>query len=354
MQAAVLGLNILNSENTLDLKELSIKDGRISLHEEQIPFRLKGKGSKRLISLAIQLALVKNGGIMLVDEIEQGLEPDRIRHLVRVLKENKGGQIFLTTHSRDAIMELGADPLCLVLKDKDPALIEGRALNYSQESLNKAVRACPEAFFAKKVIVCEGATEIGICRSLDKYRKKNNKKAMSFMDCAYVDGAGNSLIDRTLTIAGADMTTALLCDSDDKILNPRKVELLNQGVLIYDCENSNCIEAQVFKDLPWQGVQRLITFVVGAHKKGNIKAIENAVKDKLPAGFVFGQDWLTSDHPDLRTALALTSVTKDKEWFKRIDLGEFLGDIIFGCFDLMDSHNHLKKTLLNLSNWIDS
>lgn len=93
-QAAALGLNILKSGNTLDLKELSIRDGRISLHEDVIPFRLKGKGSKRLVSLAIQLALVKHGGIMLVDEVEQGLEPDRIRHLVRVLKESSGGAGF--------------------------------------------------------------------------------------------------------------------------------------------------------------------------------------------------------------------------------------------------------------------
>ncbi len=54
---------------------------------------MKGKGSKRLASFAIQSALVEAGGIMLVDEIEQGLEPDRIKQLVRTLKEQKSGQI---------------------------------------------------------------------------------------------------------------------------------------------------------------------------------------------------------------------------------------------------------------------
>jgi len=354
MQAAALGLNILNSGNTLDFKELSIKDARISLHEELIPFRLKGKGSKRLISLAIQLALVKNGGMMLVDEVEQGLEPDRIRHLVRVLKENVGGQVFLTTHSRDAITELGAEPLCLILKDKDLALIEGKSLNYTYESLTKAVRACPEAFFAKKIIVCEGATEIGICRALDKYRKKQGKKPMSFKDCAYVDGTGNSLIDRIQAIAGADMGTALLCDSDNTEVNGRKQELLRQGILIFDCEDSNCIETQVFKDLPWKGVQDLIDFAQKTHKKNDIKAIESAVKEKLPNGFKFDQGWLQVDHPDLRSAISFVSITKNKEWFKRVDLGEFLGDVIFNHFEAMADTTHLKKTLTTLSNWIDN
>jgi len=77
-QAAKLGLDISDTTTTLDSRELSIKDGRISLHENSVPFRLKGKGSKRLASIAIQSALVRIGGIMLIDEVEQGLEPDRV------------------------------------------------------------------------------------------------------------------------------------------------------------------------------------------------------------------------------------------------------------------------------------
>jgi putative ATP-dependent endonuclease of OLD family len=352
MQAAALGLNILNSGNTLDLKELSIKDGRISLHEDLIPFRLKGKGSKRLVSLAIQLALVKNGGIMLVDEIEQGLEPDRIRHLVRVLKESTGGQIFLTTHSRDAITELGAEPLCLVLKDKDPSLIEGRLLSYRQESLNKAVRACPEAFFAKKIIVCEGATEIGICRSLDKYRKKQSKKPMAFMDCAYVDGNGLNSVERALTIVGADIDTALLCDSDDSALTAHKPKLVKENILICDCEASNCIETQVFIDLPWHGLQDLLQLVYKTQKKQTESSVEAAVKAQLSKEFKFENGWMTLESQDLRVALAY--VANKKAWFKRIDFGEFLCDVIFSYFDQMDNTKHLKKTLTTLSDWIDN
>lgn len=352
MQAAALGLNILNSGNTLDLKELSIKDGRISLHEDLIPFRLKGKGSKRLVSLAIQLALAKNGGIMLVDEIEQGLEPDRIRHLVRVLKENVSGQVFLTTHSRDAITELGAEPLCLILKDKDPALIESRPLSYSQESLNKAVRACPEAFFARKIIVCEGATEIGICRALDKYRKKKGKKTMAFMDCAYVDGSGLNSADRASTIVEADITTALLCDSDDDALIAQKPKLLKQKILVCDCEASNCIETQAFKDLPWQALKDLLQLVIKTQKSQTENAIENAVKAQLPKEFNYENQWLTVDSPDLRIALGY--VANKKAWFKRVDFGEFLGDVIFNYFDQMDDTKHLKQTLTTLSAWIDN
>lgn len=60
--AQKLGIDIGNATTTIDLKDIIIKDGRICLHEDNIPFRLKGKGSKRLISIAIQMELANNGG----------------------------------------------------------------------------------------------------------------------------------------------------------------------------------------------------------------------------------------------------------------------------------------------------
>ena len=64
-----------------------------------------GKGSKRLLSMAIQLALAKTGGIVLIDEIEQGLEPDRIRTIINKLSQVESGQVIITTHSRGVVVE---------------------------------------------------------------------------------------------------------------------------------------------------------------------------------------------------------------------------------------------------------
>jgi len=52
------------------------------------------------------MELVKCGGIILIDEIEQGLEPDRIKNLIRSLYKNTKGQIFIATHSQGVIEEL--------------------------------------------------------------------------------------------------------------------------------------------------------------------------------------------------------------------------------------------------------
>ena len=362
-QAAVFGLNISETHTTLDFKELSIKDGRISLHENAIPFRLKGKGSKRIASFAIQSALVNNGGIMLVDEIEQGLEPDRIKQLIRTLKEQQPSQVFLTTHSREVVTELNASSLVLVLKENNGSKIEVRRLSADNDRLQKAVRACSEAFFAKKVIVCEGATEIGICRAMDKWRISQDKEQMSFKDCAYVDGTGNTLVERSKEIQQAGINTSLFCDSDDPSVNKEKSSLKASSVDIFDCEADKCIEQQIIADLPWDGVKELFHYALEVHYNNDKAALIDSIKSKYLPTSDFPLDVLQADTTAIRDALALASITSKKksgttkkreEWFKAIHHGEKLGDIACKYLYEIEENGHLRKSLTALSDWIDS
>ncbi len=348
-EAASIGVNIFTAHTTIDIKDLAIKEGKVSLHEDLIPIRLKGKGSKRLISLAIQLALIKDGGIILVDEIEQGLEPDRIKMLARALKENKSGQIFITTHSREVITELGPESLCYLIRDKSNSILYSKNLDYSIDELTAAVRACPEAFFAKKVIVCEGATEIGFCRALDKYRISKGKRSMAFLDCAYVDGGGDSMVSRIQVVSKTKIKTALFCDSDKDSINAEK-ENLSSDIIIIECENNFCLEEQVFTDLPWDAIKELLNYVLKKHKNNNTEALETSIACKMVSKKL-SADWLSVDNAEIRKALSL--VAKSKGWFKRIDHGEFLGTTVFKYYDQIDKTSHLKKMMASLSDYID-
>ncbi|MET0637835.1 MAG: AAA family ATPase [Chitinophagaceae bacterium] len=352
LRAAHLGLDITGSRTTLDFKDLSIKDGRVSLHDDLIPFRLKGKGSKRLISFAIQLAFVRNGGLMLVDEIEQGLEPDRICQLVRSLKETDKGMIFITTHSRDVIVELGSPALCLLVKKKKGSMIISRRLGIDELKLTKVVRACPEAFFATKVVVCEGATEVGVCRAFDSFRIASGKEPMSFKDCAYVDGTGNTLLERVNAIQDSGIKTALFCDSDEANVNAQKTTMQAQGIEIFDCEGTNCLELQVFSDLPWEGITEVLEYVLKTHKNNDQGALSESVKARYSAGAAFPVDWQDRDNEKIRNAIGIAAWKQ--EWFKRIDHGEILGKIIFKYFDSMKNEAGLKKIFTSFSNWIDN
>lgn len=159
------GIDLPNTSTKIDFKDIVVKDGRFSLHDESIPFRLKGKGSKRLISMAIQTALCKAGGIILIDELEQSLEPDRARHAAATLLKETDGQIFITTHSKDVLVELKTENLLLTRRF-------GSKLTTFSDQLQGLLRKHPEIFFSKKVIVCEGDTEIGFCRALNAFRQE--------------------------------------------------------------------------------------------------------------------------------------------------------------------------------------
>jgi hypothetical protein len=77
-----------------------------------------------------------------------------------------------------------------------------------------------------------------------------------------------------------------------------------------------------------------------------------AIKSKYLPESNFTANWKDADSPEARVAIAKVSTKKTKEWFKRIDRGEYLGEIIFKYFDQMNG-KHLKKMFENLSNWID-
>ncbi|MCK5015993.1 MAG: ATP-binding protein, partial [Candidatus Peribacteraceae bacterium] len=253
-----LGIDIPDIKTTIDFRDVSIKDGRVCLHDGEIPLRLKGKGTKRLISMAIQNILVQKGGILLIDEVEQGLEPDRVKHLVRSLKKDNLGQIFLTTHSSEVITELESTDLVIVKNTNGETVLTSPDNNFQD-----IIRACPEAGYAKKVIICEGKTEIGICRAIDLYQESKGKKYMSAIGCVYTLGGGDSFTTRAIKLKELGLNTCVFCDSDkDAELKPSKEELIASEIEIFDCDDGNAIEHQLFQDLPWEGIVKLLHYVI--------------------------------------------------------------------------------------------
>lgn len=353
--ASTFGVEMKNTNTTIDFKDLYLKDGKICLHDELIPFRQKGKGTKRLISIAIQTELAKQGGILLIDEIEQGLEPDRAQHLAQVLKKENKGQVFITTHSSNVLVELKAENLYRVKNDKS-------SLNPIDKDLQGCIRNNSEAFFAKKVLVCEGATEVGVCRSINHHRISKGLPSFSILGIAIVDGSGSNFIKYCKDFKMAEMETCAFCDSDDDAINKKKQSLIELGVTVIDCENDNAIENQLFKDLEWEYIIELLNYKID--EKG-LESIEQLVKNQLEGNLP--ETWKSVETDGIRTALAKSSTLKttktkedgtkvieDKSWFKRIDHGMFLGEII--CKHLeknSNSNSRIIKQYNDLTNWIN-
>lgn len=331
--AVKLGSSIDEISTEIDIRDLLLKDGRISLHDKSIPFRQKGKGSKRLVSVAIQLELAKEGGILLIDEIEQGLEPDRAQHLAKHLKQKPDWQTIITTHSRDVVVELNFSDLAKIKKNSSNLL-------QLDESLQGCIRANPEALFAKRIVVCEGATEIGICRAINSYLISLGEESAATRGIRFADGTGSSFVQYAGGLHQAGYDVCVFCDSDDPNINKKKESIRSKGINVFDCAESNAIENQVFADVDWDTILKLVKYREITHD-----GLDNQLQ--IIGGFVdLSPDWRSHESPQVR--LALGKMAKQQEWFKRQDKGEYLGAILcetLPTFQDSKMHNQMTKLI---------
>ncbi len=350
--AAELGLDISTASTTIDHRDFAMKDSKVSLHEGKIPLRLKGKGSKRLASIAIQSAIASIGGIILIDEIEQGLEPDRVQNLVNVLKVRNQGQVFITTHSRDVLVELDASNLFLFRKGE-------KSVRQLESIFQGTIRSNPEAFFANKVVICEGETEVGICRAMNTYRIAQGQKNASYLGVRFAKGGGSTFAEYCAAFRNLGYPTAVFCDSDDvkaNGMNSKKPELIPKGVTFFDWDTGDCLEMAIFKYIPSDKIPRLYNLAIEAYARNNgvtsaeaATAIEQSLYSKgltLPSVF---DDTTCTD--ELRRILG--EVSSKKGWYKSISEGIRLGEILFDDITSMPE-NRLKQILRGINEWVDN
>ncbi len=285
-------ISTVDTKTKLEARDIHFSISKLSLHDvDGIPYRLKGKGSKRLLSTSIQLATTKDGSITLIDEIEQGLEPDRAKKLVNLIKDtatNNSSQVFITTHSNNVTTELGANNI-YVIRRSNEGLVEANEIS---NDLTDVVRACSEALFAKKIIVCEGKTEVGICRALDSYLKTKNLPLMAYQGCVAIDGTGSNFAKYSKKLAKLGFEILTFCDSDVSY-TPSKDELVETGIIVCDCENNNCIEQQVMKDLPYNAIIEIVKYIIEERYNSEENSFLMSARAKCPT---FSDDWKSYDN----------------------------------------------------------
>ena len=209
-----------NIKAMLDAHSVSFGGGTISLHDEEgIPLRGMGTGSTRLLIAGLQRKAAVQSTTILIDELEHGLEPHRIIRLLGSLgaKETPPPlQVFMTTHSPVALQELAGSQLFVTRPSagKHDVLAVGAA-----DDIQSTIRLYPDAFLALSVIVCEGASEVGLVRGLDQYRTANGDRAIFSRGTALVDCGGGDAdrpFKRAAALRALGYRVAVVRDDDQK------------------------------------------------------------------------------------------------------------------------------------------
>lgn len=126
-------------------------------NEVELPLSSWGAGTRRLAALEVANAHQVAHPIMVVDEIERGLESYRQRVLVEELVSNPS-QAFVTTHSAAAVNAANGAELWYMDANS--------MIGHLPSSLAPQRERDPETFLARLAVIAEGKTEVGFVTEL--------------------------------------------------------------------------------------------------------------------------------------------------------------------------------------------
>lgn len=261
--AQYLGIPVgAGAKALLDAHSVSISDGAISLHNEQgVPLRSLGTGSSRLLIAGLQRMAAGTATIALIDEVEYGLEPHRLIRLLDSLGAKEAAsplQVFMTSHSPVALRELSGNQVFVVRPGTDRHAVH---VVGSADDVQATLRADPEAFLARSVIVCEGASEVGLARGLDQFWVTQDAWSFFARGGAYVN-VGGSTPDRAYARGTALLKLGyrvLVMVDADKASTPAIVAAFNAaGGQSLTWRAGRALEDELFQSLNDEAIMALI------------------------------------------------------------------------------------------------
>lgn len=322
---AIHGTSPLTAE--LNSDSLQIKEGAVSLHQNGVPMDRHGLGSRRLTGIAVQLVNAVHAKVLLIDEIEAGLEPHRIRHLLLKLKKNLDqspslGQVFVTTHSPVVLRELQCTDLAVVRRDTQG----NTSVKGPGAEMQGVLRKNAEAFLAPAVLVCEGITEQGFTRGVLVDAELKDPRFIT--ESATADAGGEkSVTAYANAFAYLGYKTAAFFDHDTET----DFSAINVQVTQIRCDKGFSLEMQIADSLSASGIQLALQHgISNVSLEGVIASMANngcpkVVSEAILSGKSINQEELVQ----ARSALGRTASKKgtSAHWFKTMDRGERLAEI---------------------------
>ncbi|ADZ69038.1 ATP-dependent nuclease [Polymorphum gilvum] len=332
--ARELGIDIgANARALLDAHSVTFSGGTISLHDaDGVPLRGLGIGSMRLLIAGLQRKAAETSSMLLVDELEHGLEPHRIIRFLGSLgaKETLPPlQVFATTHSPVALRELSGAQLFVV---RETATGHSATCVGTDDDVQGTIRLFPEAFLATSVMVCEGASEVGLLRGLDHYFTTQNATSISACGVSLVDGKG---VSKLLKLAKAFMAlgyrVSILRDDDVQPDAAEEAAFKAAGGEVMMWRDRRALEDELFASLPAAAVGLMVERAVALHGEALVDAhLKSTSANTCDLARARAEAISETVSGEVRTALGKASRTKETPWFKNVTAMEGVACDIVG------------------------
>ena len=361
--AKAFGVTLPPLHPGLDASALSLGSGALTLHDEQsVPLRATGLGTRRLLALGIQDIGLGKDAIILVDEVEHGLEPHRIRRLLRKLSDDKGladsttsnaarGQVLMTTHSPTAIMALPVRNLGFVRTAAGNTTVT-TVSEEAKETLQSIVRRIGHAVLARRILVCEGKTEEALCRVMDEvWSETHEGYSFACNGVVPVNGGGSEFAKSAAEFRRLGYEVAVFGDSDVSI-TPDRASLEDDGVTVVLWDDKLATEERITADLPLEKLQSFLDVAIDERDEESVLgSISANLEDNLVTYGASITTWLsTLSCTEAEVRSAIGKAAKKKGWFKDLNAGQRLAQIVAEA--LPDIPNaDLTKKLATLEDW---
>lgn len=326
----------------------------VGLYDGDAPLSQLGKGSQRLLSMGLNIGAAPGNAVLLIDEIENGLEPYRLRNLINEFRSEHGmsGQIIMTTHSPVVVAECSIDELMVVHSEEGGSkafYLKGDDSEVNN-AIQKEIRRNAEALLCKRLIVCEGKTEMGFVRAIDSYIARKQNYRMAFKGVGTADGNGSNVFKCADILRKCGYDICILMDSDKSSEENDKQRMRLSGVSVFDWDQPNAFEEQCFSELSLEALQAELQVAIDEKGADSITSVLH--DNNIP--FSRDGEKVKIDVLSKEQRKALGKIAKDKGWYKRIGLGEQFGNIVLNDLDNFAADSAIKKVIMGLSEWVMS
>ena len=299
---------------------------------------------------------------MLIDEIEHGLEPHRVMGAIAQLRAAQQaaaaagsavGQVIMSTHSEVALAEVEAESVAIGRRDRADGAMSIKALA-READFSKLLKKTPRALFARKILLCEGATEVGLLLGIKELPAwRGARPPLEHLGVAIADGDGTQAPYLACALARLGYQVAIFRDSDRRMTEEQRVNCLTASVKVYEYPDELNTEMAALLPSSPANVDRLIAFA--RERKGD-ESVNTALARQLDTDaptvaqpFINWNQFLQRTDEELRRAVAEVATRKD--WIKELQLGREVAPVLM-AIAIEAPASALAMTLAAVQEWL--
>jgi hypothetical protein len=225
----------------------------------------------------------------------------------------------------------------------------------TDDGIQGAIRVYPDAFLAPSVLVCEGASEVGLMRGLDQHFTAQGKTSLSARGVALVDCGGGSAdrpFERATAFHKLGYRVAVMRDDDKKPTASVEKAFTDAGNAVFTWRTDRALEDELFISLPDSAVSKMLDYAIDLYGDSLIDdRIKSATNGAKTLASVQAEPLASGFTAETRAIVGKIARGKQASWFKSVSRMEHVAREIVGP-NLSEAKEGFRAIITGLFAWV--